>query len=71
MSATKTHYGFIDDQYKPDYFYFFTVDQIHSGGWVLVVFCKFFAKVKPAWVRDLSPSCLSFCKSKCHVGEES
>jgi hypothetical protein len=36
--AYETHYGFIDSEYKPDIPYLLTIEQIQSGGWILILF---------------------------------
>lgn len=36
MSKSDNHYGFIDDEYKPEFNYFFSISVIHQGGWVLI-----------------------------------
>ena len=38
MSVYDTHYGFIDDEYKPDVPYFLSISDIKAGGWVLLLF---------------------------------
>jgi hypothetical protein len=43
--STSTQFGFIDDEYKPAFAYFFSIEKIHDSGWILLL-CgkKFLAK---------------------------
>ena len=34
----ETHFGVIDSEYKPEVPYFLSIEEIQSGGWILIVF---------------------------------